>query len=241
MTAACSTGITNSIAGSSCSHISPPPITRLRASDCRVAAAMGSAPGKRGGAPLPASCPASFCNGQADEPCRSGLSGSLSFAMLNAIDKRRQLAELWIRAPSASPCNAAMRWTGWPGHLRVGEWIMVKRARFQAILLSLISAAALVAAIVSPAYARPAAGQSNVLVLPLTSNNLWVLTADPGQGTDGTIAGLIYAGLVKLDSHNRVVPDLAAALPQVSNDRLTYTFTLRPNLHFAYGTSLTSK
>ena len=118
---------------------------------------------------------------------------------------------------------------------------MVKRARFQAILLSLISAAALVAAIVSPAYARPAAGQSNVLVLPLTSNNLWVLTADPGQGTDGTIAGLIYAGLVKLDSHNRVVPDLAAALPKVSNDRLTYTFTLRPNLRFADGTSLTSK
>jgi hypothetical protein len=44
----------------------------------------------------------------------------------------------------------------------------------------LISAAALGAAIVSPAYARPAAGQANVLVLPLTRNNLWVLTADPG-------------------------------------------------------------
>ena len=37
------------------------------------------------------------------------------------------------------------------------------------------------------------------------------------------------------------MPDLAAALPKVSKDRLTYTFTLRPNLRFADGTPLTSK
>jgi ABC-type transport system substrate-binding protein len=38
-----------------------------------------------------------------------------------------------------------------------------------------------------------------------------------------------------------VAPDLATVLPKVSNDRLTYTFTLRPNLRFADGTPLTSK
>jgi ABC-type transport system substrate-binding protein len=117
----------------------------------------------------------------------------------------------------------------------------MKRTRFQITLLTLASAAALVAGTIAPAQARPTADQANVLVLPLTSSTLWVFSNDPGQGTDASVAGLIYAGLVKLNDHYQVVPDLAAALPKVSRDRLTYTFTLRPNLRFADGTPLTAK
>ncbi len=50
----------------------------------------------------------------------------------------------------------------------------------------------------------------------------------------------VYSGLLGLDKDLKVVPDLAATLPDVSADGLTYTFTLRPGVKFHSGQELTA-
>jgi ABC-type transport system substrate-binding protein len=57
--------------------------------------------------------------------------------------------------------------------------------------------------------------------------------------TDYTAVSLIFSGLVRLNSDNSVVLDLASSY-QASSDGLSYTFTLRPNLTFSDGTPLTA-
>jgi ABC-type transport system substrate-binding protein len=57
--------------------------------------------------------------------------------------------------------------------------------------------------------------------------------------TDYTAVSLIFSGLVRLDSNNNVVLDLASSY-KVSSDGLSYTFTLHPNLTFSDGTPLTA-
>jgi peptide/nickel transport system substrate-binding protein len=78
----------------------------------------------------------------------------------------------------------------------------------------------------------------NVLVVGITSgpNNL-----DPRIGTDdvsGKTAQLIFNGLMTLDEHLRVVPDLALQLDHP--DPLTYSVTLRQGVLFHDGHELTS-
>lgn len=68
-------------------------------------------------------------------------------------------------------------------------------------------------------------------------------TLDPALIQDANasfIARQVFSGLVKLDERLEPVPDLAAALPTVSADRLTYTFQLRPGLSFWDGTPVTA-
>ncbi|GCF07774.1 peptide ABC transporter substrate-binding protein [Dictyobacter arantiisoli] len=50
----------------------------------------------------------------------------------------------------------------------------------------------------------------------------------------------VFTGLVTLDKNLAVVPELATALPTVSADGLTYTFTLRSGLKFSNGDPLTA-
>lgn len=57
--------------------------------------------------------------------------------------------------------------------------------------------------------------------------------------TDYTAVSLIFSGLVRLDSNNNVLLDLASSY-KVSSDGLSYTFTLHPNLTFSDGTPLTA-
>jgi peptide/nickel transport system substrate-binding protein/oligopeptide transport system substrate-binding protein len=70
-----------------------------------------------------------------------------------------------------------------------------------------------------------------------------IATFDPGQATDlPSIQAIqmVFNGLVTLNDKLQVVPELAAAMPTVSSDGLTWTFKLRPNLKFSDGTPLTS-
>jgi oligopeptide transport system substrate-binding protein len=69
-------------------------------------------------------------------------------------------------------------------------------------------------------------------------------TLDPTQVLTGDQASLnaiqmIYTGLVQLNDHLQIVPQLAQSW-QVSSDGLIYTFHLRHNLKFSDGTPLTS-
>jgi oligopeptide transport system substrate-binding protein len=69
-----------------------------------------------------------------------------------------------------------------------------------------------------------------------------VKTMDPPMETDlySTQAIMcVFTGLVSLNDKSQVVNELASSY-SMSSDGLTYTFTLKPNLHFSDGTPLTS-
>ncbi|HEY1456433.1 MAG TPA: peptide ABC transporter substrate-binding protein [Candidatus Dormibacteraeota bacterium] len=69
-------------------------------------------------------------------------------------------------------------------------------------------------------------------------------TLDPSQlnaETDSEIAQNVFNGLVKFDNNLNIVPDIAASMPTVSSDGLTYTFKLRSDVTFSNGDKVTSK
>jgi peptide/nickel transport system substrate-binding protein len=51
----------------------------------------------------------------------------------------------------------------------------------------------------------------------------------------------IMSGLLGYDAQNNLIPVLAAGLPQISDDKLEYTFSLRPDLTFPDGRELTAE
>ncbi|MBX5452095.1 peptide ABC transporter substrate-binding protein [Thermogemmatispora sp.] len=70
-----------------------------------------------------------------------------------------------------------------------------------------------------------------------------IATFDPGLSTDLysiQAIDMVFTGLVQLDNNLTVQPQLAASW-QSSDDGLTWTFHLKPNLKFSDGTSLTSQ
>ena len=56
---------------------------------------------------------------------------------------------------------------------------------------------------------------------------------------DKDLSALIYSGLLKQDASGSLVPDLAKSYT-ISDDGLTYTFTLKDNIYFQDGTKLTA-
>lgn len=69
-------------------------------------------------------------------------------------------------------------------------------------------------------------------------------TLDPAQlnsESDSEVAQNMYNGLLKFDNNLNIVPDIAANMPTVSADGLTYTFKLRSDVTFSNGDKVTSK
>lgn len=69
-----------------------------------------------------------------------------------------------------------------------------------------------------------------------------VVSLDPARATDAqgfTVIGLLHAGLVRLNADLLVEPDLAESW-EISEDGLTYTFTLREGAAFSDGSPVTS-
>lgn len=64
-------------------------------------------------------------------------------------------------------------------------------------------------------------------------------TAGGGQGVTEALNGNVYEGLFRLSDSGKV-ENLLATNIKTSTDGLTYTFTLRPNVHFHSGKALTS-
>src|SRR5918911_2714319 len=58
--------------------------------------------------------------------------------------------------------------------------------------------------------------------------------------TDLDLTHLVFSGLTRIDDRGNIVPDLASGW-QVSPDARTYTFTLRPDLRWHDGQSLTAE
>lgn len=70
-----------------------------------------------------------------------------------------------------------------------------------------------------------------------------IATFDPAVTTDANSAvpiTAVFTGLVELNDKLEVVPELAASLPTISDDGLTYTFKLKSGLKFSDGTPLTA-
>jgi ABC-type oligopeptide transport system substrate-binding subunit len=69
-------------------------------------------------------------------------------------------------------------------------------------------------------------------------------TLDPAQlnaESDSEVAQNMFNGLLRFDNNLSIVPDIAASMPTVSPDGLTYTFKLRPDVTFWNGDKVTSK
>ncbi len=121
------------------------------------------------------------------------------------------------------------------------------------VLATLVTFAALVAGTIGPVHAqRPqqaATADSNVLTYPIATQTLWAGTLDPSQVSllvDSDITQKIYSGLLKQSFNDKtrlfdIVPDLAAGMPTVSKDGLTYTFKIRSDAKFSDGTSITAQ
>lgn len=94
-----------------------------------------------------------------------------------------------------------------------------------------------------PGQAAPSSRLSGrqTLTYPIQSD---FTTLDPAvidTPSDAAIAHNLFDGLVRYDDAMQVVPDLAAALPAISADGLTYTFRLRPDATFSNGDAVTAK
>ena len=86
-----------------------------------------------------------------------------------------------------------------------------------------------------------ASADKQLAVIPLYVSD--ISTFDPVLAFDiasQEVINTIFSGLVTLDDHLNVRPQLAASYQQLP-DGLTWKFTLRPNLTFSDGTPLTSK
>ncbi|HXN92249.1 MAG TPA: peptide ABC transporter substrate-binding protein, partial [Candidatus Sulfotelmatobacter sp.] len=71
-----------------------------------------------------------------------------------------------------------------------------------------------------------------------------ISTLDPAMidtEAEAQIAHNLFDSLLRYDSNLAIVPDLAAALPVISSDGLTYTFKLRQNATFSNGDKLTAQ
>lgn len=66
-------------------------------------------------------------------------------------------------------------------------------------------------------------------------------TTNTAADIDRIVYNNIYEGLLKLDRNGDVVPGLAKALPEVSDDGLTWTFELREDVTFHDGSDLTAE
>jgi len=69
-------------------------------------------------------------------------------------------------------------------------------------------------------------------------------TLDPAQlnaESDSEVAQNMFNGPLKFDNNLNIVPDIAAGMPTVSGDGLTYTFKLRPDVTFSNGDKVTAK
>ncbi|TMC37943.1 MAG: peptide ABC transporter substrate-binding protein [Chloroflexi bacterium] len=69
-------------------------------------------------------------------------------------------------------------------------------------------------------------------------------TLDPAMidnATEAAIGQNLFDGLLKFDANLNVVPDIAAAMPSISSDGLTYTFKLREDVKFSNADRVTAK
>jgi oligopeptide transport system substrate-binding protein len=95
----------------------------------------------------------------------------------------------------------------------------------------------------SGSYSKAASNKQVFLsVAGIGAGNTDIRTFDPIQATDqpsGTAISTVFTGLVSISDQGKVAPQLASSW-DVSPDKKTYTFHLKPDLKFSDGAPLTS-
>jgi len=132
-------------------------------------------------------------------------------------------------------------------HIKKGSHILNYIRQFSAtekVIFGVLVALALTTAIIMAAQVNghfkvsvPAEGgemREGLVGLPRTVNPVLAVS-----DADEDITSLVYAGLTKSDASGNAVPDLAKSYA-VSDDGLTYTFTLKDGLKFQDGAPLTA-
>jgi len=104
-------------------------------------------------------------------------------------------------------------------------------------LLVLLSAGAIVACAVScgPGPLGGSSGDANTLYI-VGGDFKGFDPVDAGDVESADEVSRVYEGLLEyayLDRPYRPIPRLAASMPEVSQDGLTYTFTIKPGVHFS--------
>ena len=125
------------------------------------------------------------------------------------------------------------------GYAHQSKMLPIERLRLPAALVGLMLAACSSGSVVTPQPTTLATDQS--LRFPIQHD---ISTLDPamiGGGADAEIGHNIFDGLLKYDVNLNVVPDIAAAMPVISPDGLTYTFKLRYDVTFSNGDKVTAK
>lgn len=111
---------------------------------------------------------------------------------------------------------------------------MLRRIRGTAAAAALLTG---VAACSAPGGGTDGSGSADSVVIGLATEPD-TLSPLLGYGKDGN--SKIFDGLLAQDAGLKLRPALAKALPQVSGDGLTYTYTLRDGVKFSDGAPLTS-
>lgn len=78
-----------------------------------------------------------------------------------------------------------------------------------------------------------------VIDIPLEPSTLDPLAQNTAENQ--RITRLVYQSLLRWKEDGSLVPEIAAALPEVSDDGLTYTFKIKEGLKFADGSVLDSE
>ena len=108
------------------------------------------------------------------------------------------------------------------------------------VLSSLLASCGLLSTKTSSATTSSAATSGSGI---LTFTNTDPYTLDPAASNEALSSSYItqiFSGLLKLDNNLEPVPDIAASMPTVSTNGLTYTFHLRTDVKFSDGTPVTA-
>jgi len=123
----------------------------------------------------------------------------------------------------------------------------LKKILFLSLALILVFVSMLAGCGLSTSTASSSTTTSSSAATPgsgvLTFTNTDPYTLDPAASNEALSASYImqiFSGLLKLDNNLEPVPDIAASMPNVSTDGLTYTFHLRKDVKFSDGTPVTA-
>ena len=123
----------------------------------------------------------------------------------------------------------------------------MKKILFLSLALILVFVSMLAGCGLSTSTASSSTTTSSSAATPgsgvLTFTNTDPYTLDPAASNEALSASYImqiFSGLLKLDNNLEPVPDIAASMPNVSIDGLTYTFQLRKDVKFSDGTPVTA-
>jgi peptide/nickel transport system substrate-binding protein len=117
------------------------------------------------------------------------------------------------------------------------------KKRLMTLLSVAVAASFLFSACASGGGDKPATGNAkdNTIIVGIDNPDGVFNPLYAESAYDKYITDSMFDGLLEIAADGSPTPALAAALPEISEDKKTYTFTLKDNLKFADGTAVTTE